>query len=54
MSPFESRLNDPDILATLAFIMRIWPIGLRVSQAMLPVPAVEHDALSMIERKSAW
>jgi S-disulfanyl-L-cysteine oxidoreductase SoxD len=35
MPPFENRLNDADILAALGFIKRSWPIGLRVSQAML-------------------
>ncbi|HTS55701.1 MAG TPA: c-type cytochrome [Burkholderiales bacterium] len=35
MPTFEGRLSDQDILATLAFIKARWPLGLRVSQAML-------------------
>jgi hypothetical protein len=32
---FRDLLSDADILAVMAFIKRRWPLGLRVSQAML-------------------
>ena len=35
MPAFRDSLNDADILAVMAFIKRRWPLGLRVSQAML-------------------
>jgi mono/diheme cytochrome c family protein len=35
MPAFDHRLHDEDIEASLAFIKRSWPLGLRVSQAML-------------------
>jgi len=35
MPAFGNRLSDADIEASLAFIKRSWPLGLRVSQAML-------------------
>jgi mono/diheme cytochrome c family protein len=35
MPAFKDRLADADILAVIAFIKRRWPLGLRVSQAML-------------------
>ncbi|MGA2126456.1 MAG: cytochrome c [Xanthobacteraceae bacterium] len=35
MPAFEDVLSDADILAVIAFIKRRWPLGLRISQAML-------------------
>ena len=35
MPAFESKLDDADIVAVVAFMKRSWPLGLRVSQAML-------------------
>jgi len=35
MAGFDHKLGDADILAVLAFIKRSWPVGLRVSQALL-------------------
>jgi len=35
MPAFKDVLSDADILAVIAFIKRRWPLGLRVSQAML-------------------
>ena len=35
MPPFEDRLSDDEILAVMAFIKARWPLGLRVSQALL-------------------
>jgi mono/diheme cytochrome c family protein len=35
MSPFKDRLSDHDILTAIAFIKAHWPLGMRVSQAML-------------------
>jgi mono/diheme cytochrome c family protein len=35
MPAFRDLLSDADILAVMAFIKRRWPLGLRVSQAML-------------------
>src|SRR3954470_3566448 len=35
MPAFEHRLTDKQILAVLAFIKARWPLGIRVSQAML-------------------
>jgi mono/diheme cytochrome c family protein len=35
MPSFAARLDDHQILATLAFIKARWPLGLRVSQALL-------------------
>jgi mono/diheme cytochrome c family protein len=35
MPAFEARLGDRDILAVLAFIKARWPLGIRVSQALL-------------------
>lgn len=35
MPAFAASLDDPQILATLAFIKARWPLGLRVSQALL-------------------
>src|SRR5260370_38819894 len=35
MPPFKDRLSDDEILAVIAFIKARWPLGLRVSQALL-------------------
>lgn len=35
MPAFKGVLDDGDVLATIAFIKKSWPIGVRVSQAML-------------------
>jgi S-disulfanyl-L-cysteine oxidoreductase SoxD len=35
MPAFKDILTDADILSVIAFIKRRWPLGLRVSQAML-------------------
>ena len=35
MPAFNEVLSDPEILAIMAFIKARWPVGLRVSQAML-------------------
>jgi S-disulfanyl-L-cysteine oxidoreductase SoxD len=35
MPAFKDTLNDPEILEVMAFIKARWPLGLRVSQAML-------------------
>jgi mono/diheme cytochrome c family protein len=35
MPAFKDRLSDPEILAVIAFIKARWPLGLRVSQALL-------------------
>jgi S-disulfanyl-L-cysteine oxidoreductase SoxD len=35
MPAFKDRLSDRDILAVIAFIKARWPLGLRVSQALL-------------------
>jgi S-disulfanyl-L-cysteine oxidoreductase SoxD len=35
MPAFKDVLSDADILAVIAFIKRRWPLGLRISQAML-------------------
>jgi mono/diheme cytochrome c family protein len=35
MPAFKDVLTDVDVLAVIAFIKRRWPLGLRVSQAML-------------------
>jgi mono/diheme cytochrome c family protein len=35
MPAFRDVMTDADILAVIAFIKRRWPLGLRVSQAML-------------------
>ena len=35
MPAFKDVLTDADILSVIAFIKRRWPLGLRVSQAML-------------------
>jgi S-disulfanyl-L-cysteine oxidoreductase SoxD len=35
MPPFKDRLSDDEILAVMAFIKARWPLGLRVSQALL-------------------
>jgi mono/diheme cytochrome c family protein len=35
MPAFKDALSDADTLAVIAFIKRRWPLGLRVSQAML-------------------
>ena len=35
MPAFRGEMSEHDILAVLAFIKSRWPIGLRVSQAML-------------------
>jgi S-disulfanyl-L-cysteine oxidoreductase SoxD len=35
MPAFEDALSDPEIIEVMAFIKARWPLGLRVSQAML-------------------
>jgi S-disulfanyl-L-cysteine oxidoreductase SoxD len=35
MPAFEEALSDPEIIEVMAFIKARWPLGLRVSQAML-------------------
>ena len=35
MPAFKDALSDPGILDVMAFIKASWPLGLRVSQAML-------------------
>ena len=35
MPAFDGKISDPDIVATVAFIKRSWPVGVRVFQAML-------------------
>jgi hypothetical protein len=35
MPAFASFLSDDQILSTIAFIKATWPLGLRVSQALL-------------------
>jgi mono/diheme cytochrome c family protein len=35
MPAFDNRLSDGEILAVIAFIKARWPLGLRVSQALL-------------------